>query len=245
MQTCEEGQCTQSDSCINEYNNQTNSFKRIYWGLQSVPCDIPQEVELLDLMGNNINVLGQNVFTGLEKCRFVNMQENNMITINQGAFNGMKNLIQLDLHTNSMKIIQKNMWTGLDKLQVLHLSWNKIARISSGNFEGLVSLSALFLTQNNIVFLEKGAFTGLQSLAELDLGRNNLASLDQEVFSELPRPLLFHAGITDTRWDHPYHCHLLCWLKQEEEQGTTVFGLYTVPRCASGTAWKDLRCNGT
>ncbi len=242
-QICEEGECTNTEWCANEYNNQTKSFKRIYWGLQSVPCDIPAEAERVNLAENYINILIPNVFSHLGQCSSVSLHNNGLATVKPGAFNGLSNLLELALYANRLSMLSNGMWTGLEKLEDLHVESNKISRISAGTFQGLATLKILRVANNNIVILEKGAFAGLESLHELYLDRNYLPTLDQETFRDLPRPLVL--SVRHYMGDrHAHVCSSLCWIKEEEQQGTIVFAINRFPHCNSGVQWKDLQCDG-
>ncbi len=212
---CEEGYCTNSDVCVNEYNNQTKTFKRDYWNLQKVPCDIPAEAEHVYLRNNWISVLAPNTFSNLSQCQLVTVGHNEIVTIKEFAFNGMNNLLDLHMSYNKILRLSQGMWNGLGKLQKLYIHVNQVSRISSGSFQGLSSLQMLHLANNPLVFLEKGAFTGLESLTELDLHGNRLPSLDQTTFTMLPRPLILHLGRPDTQWNRLYNCSSLCWIKSK------------------------------
>ena len=82
-------------------------------------------------------------------------------------------------------------------------------------------------------------FYGLNSLKTLYLGGNHLTKLPRDVLSHLPRPLKL--GFTYQYFE----CDIeLCWLKQEEQQGTITF-LSETPRCADGIRWYNWRCYET
>ncbi len=162
--------------------------------------------------------------------------------MNEGAFSGLRYLIDLDLGYNRISSISNGIWTGLGKLEKLHLLNNQISRISSGTFQGLSNLKLLDLGQNHILILEKGAFSGLESLHELILKRNYMTTLDQEIFRVLPRPLLMTLSSPHPHIDHPWNCLSLCWLRNEEVQGTLFFHKDFHPRCIGGIEWRDLAC---
>ena len=105
---------------------------------------------------------------------------------------------------------------------------------------------------NRLESLSLGMFCGLESIEKLKLAGNYLTSLPEDVFRHLPRPL--DLEIQDTSVSSPpFLCDAaLCWLKQEEMNGTIAW-LYTPPprsrptspRCANGLNWDTMNCNET
>ena len=94
----------------------------------------------------------------------------------------------------------------------------------------------------------------LKKLTKLHLQGNNLSSLSADVLSHLQRPL--ELGLFDPFFDptphHMMNCDAdLCWLKQEEMQGTITWITLTSPVeitfkpvCAGGLDWDTWTCDG-
>ncbi len=241
MQMCEEqGRCTRTELCVNQYNPAAKWFQRRYWYQLSVPCDIPAEAELVHLNGNYISVLHPHAFGHLGQCRELILSANRIITIEVDALSGLGNLMNLDLSRNKLSAIRQNMWTGLDKLEKLNLWKNQITRIPAGTFADLNTLRVLNLAENSITILENNAFTGLSSLHELSLQGNYLHTLQQGSFRGVHRPLLVH--VTDPTLDRTLDCSAMCWLKTEERGRSVRFGRNGEPHCSGGVRWEDLQC---
>ena len=144
----------------------------------------------------------------------------------------------LNLADNQLTSLKVGMFQGLVVLEYLILSGNNISSIEDNTFVNLTRLEGLFLNGNRLESLSPGTFCGLESIVELSLSNNRLTSLPQDVFIPLPRPLSPNPS------GNPPQCYsALCWLKQEELNGTIKFYSFSKPSFANGVNWDSWSCN--
>ena len=243
--------CKTTFSQSNEYTADREYYKQLE-GLTDVPTDIPKDALEVYLGHNNINKPKANAFSGLSECTLLSLQDNLMTDLEQGAFNGLGNVTLLELALNRLSTLKVGMFQGLVVLEDLNLSSNRIGSIENNTFVNLMRLENLDLGSNRLGSLDPGMFCGLKCIEKLNLAGNYLTSLPEDVFKHLPRPL--DLGIQDTFVSRPpFLCDAaLCWLKEEEMNGT-ISWLYTPPprppptspRCANRMNWDTLNCNET
>ena len=139
-------------------------------------------------------------------------------------------------------------------VEELLISSNIINNIEDNAFTNFKKLRLLWLDNNKLKLLSPGTFSGLETLENLTLEFNHLTSLLADMFSHLPRPLSL--GLQDAAYhrtpDNLLQCDAaLCWLKQEELNGTITWyfhGDYPLfpykPRCRNGINWDTMKCEG-
>ncbi len=176
-----DAQCTDQWECKNEKT--TCCFLRTHWNLTEVPGDIPSGTSDVGLQGNDITSLPPGVFSHLNQCRRLWLQQNQIAAIDTEAFRGLRSLVELDMSFNNIPVLQSGVFTGLESLENLYLSGNKISVIESGTFSELRSLVFLKLSKNHLSAITSGMFTGLVNLTWLDVFENNISSIDNEAFS--------------------------------------------------------------
>ncbi len=186
----------------------------------------------------------QNVLTNAVQ---VQLWENAIQTIPRGTFELMNKCVTLNLCCNKISSVEPGVWNGLDSLQSLRLDCNGLTILHDNTFCGLQHLTFLHLAGNEIFRIDPRAFRGLSSLKTLILNDNALVTLSSEAFQDLPRPGL-KLVLSHPLWtgEKPWQCAGLCWLRQEERDGTVVWDTWnqTVlrPRCASDVDWETLQC---
>ena len=147
----------------------------------------------------------------------------------------------LRLDTNRLTALKAGMFNELVAVEILNLSNNYINSIENKTFSNLNKLDILWLSNNSLEMLNHGMFFGLDSLKTLILAKNPLTTLPADVFKHLPRPLTI--SITELKDNgnpsaFPIQCNSeLCWLKQEELQGTIAW-YRTPPVCADRKDWR-------
>ena len=149
-------------------------------------------------------------------------------------------MTRLRLRHNRLTSLKVGMFQGLVVIKELNLDDNHLSSIEANTFLNLKRLEILNLDRNHLESLSPGTFCGLESIKELYLDENPLTSLPQDAFRHLPRPLLLHVA------SKPFECDdALCWLKQEELNGTITWWSNHKPACANEVTWETWSCNQT
>ena len=206
-------------------------------------------LKILNLDRNRLNRLEANMFYGLISCERLYLHNNQISEVETGSFNGLTSLDYFELQHNQITALRAGMFQGLVALAHLSLASNKINVIQDNAFFTLKKLQKLYLSNNDLGTLSIRAFNGLDSLTHLYLYENYLTTLPADTFSHLPRPLelLLHLPNNDLPPNNPIECDSkLCWLKQEELQGTITWlsrgSSVFKPRCANGIVWDNWSC---
>ena len=187
-------------------------------------------------------------FNGLVSIQTIYLGYNRITTIPDDI---PADVIWVYINSNAITRIPANIFSHLSQCTHLDLSRNQITDIEPGAFNGLISVRRidlghnrmkmiLGLSQNSLTILPTDELNRLQSLKELELSYNRLTTLPADVFSHIPRPLELAVH------NNPLICDAaLCWLKQEELQGTitgtSAFASLKTP-CANGVDWETWVC---
>ena len=242
-------------------------YDRSNKGLTEIPTDIPAGATEVTLIGNRITTIRAGSFSHLARCEKLRLGNNQISEIGPAAFTGLTSLTHLFLDTNKLTHISPGtfshlarcevLWlnnnqiseinpaafTGLSSLRYLYLYTNKLTHISPGTFSTLTSLRELYLSTNKLTHISPGTFSGLTSLHTLRLHNNRLTGLSSNLFLDLPRPLTLLLGDPD----NAFLCdESLCWLKQEEQDGTVRFeywGAVYRPKCSNSISRQSFTCS--
>ncbi|XP_044219069.1 toll-like receptor 1 [Thunnus albacares] len=148
--------------------------------LSSVPTDLPQTVEFLDLSRNHIRQLNKGDFKDITLLRFLNMSWNSLEEINPETFLDTPLLEELDMSHNKLKNLSSQLYllhTG--NLRGLNLARNKFLTMTLGSeFSSLVKLERLALGAENI------SVGDLKNIAKVKLDTLSLFLEDELVYEE-------------------------------------------------------------
>ena len=233
------------DYCAITLSNEYTSDRWYYSVLQEltdIPTNIPTDTLEVYFIGNAIDKIKANAFSGLSECKRLDLQYNTISEVELGAFSGLGNVTSLELKGNQLTSLKVGMFQGLVALEYLGLDKNHISSIEDNTFVNLKRLKTLSLSTNRLSSLSPGTFCGLESIELLRLEDNVLTSLPQDVFIHLPHPLSLNVS------GNPFKCDdALCWLRQEGLSRTITWhtsGAYTgKPVCANGVNWDTWSCN--
>ena len=73
--------------------------------LTEVPGDIPADVKVVDLSTNKIKTLGSGDFQSLRDGEYLDLAHNDVTLVEQGAFNGLNSLKCLYLEVNNLTVL--------------------------------------------------------------------------------------------------------------------------------------------
>lgn len=115
--------------------------------LSSVPRDLPQAVEFLDLSCNHIQLLHRGDFKNTKILKFLNISWNSLKEIDPETFLDTPFLEDLDLSHNSLKnLLSQRYLLHTENLLVLNLACNKFLTMTlASEFSSLVKLERLAL----------------------------------------------------------------------------------------------------
>ena len=142
------------------------------------------DVKALNFSGNeNLKFLPQNLGATFPNLVELAAKGTRLENIGGGAFKGLNKLKFLSLQNSDFQVIEKGTFEGLDALEVLDLSDGNLRYIEEGAFDGLKSLKAIFLCGNKIHFLQPRVFNGMTELRNVSIELNHLTDLDENLFS--------------------------------------------------------------
>lgn len=131
-----------------------------YKNLSSVPSDLPETVEYLDLSCNHLHQLQQRDFKNTPHLRFLNLSWNALESIDPETFHDTPLLKHLDLSHNRLQNLLHQQYLFYTKnLLVLNLAYNTFHTMTLGSdFSSLSKLEELSLGAKNI---SKGDFKNI------------------------------------------------------------------------------------
>lgn len=155
--------------------------------LKVIPDNIDHSTQVLDMSGNNLQILAKDTFT---KANLLNLQKlflrNCRIgQIDDGAFAGLTNLVEVDLSLNLLTAIPTAAFQYIPSLRDLTLARNHIQKVESHAFRNVTSLTKLDLAYCEIQTIAPQAFEGLGMLHTLKLNGNQLSELRPKTIETL------------------------------------------------------------
>ncbi|OWR45154.1 putative kek1 [Danaus plexippus plexippus] len=194
--------------------------------LITIPEPVDPATQVLDLSGNNLQILPQEAFakTGLVNLQRVYLRNCNIGQINDRAFKGLTNLVELDLSYNLLTQIPSNSFKDAPFLRDLMLSNNPILKIHSESLHNLGSIVKLDLSRCDIRDIAADAFKNLHSLESLKLNGNSLRDLPLTSLEKLEKLRVIDLS------ENPWTCtcrlrDLKMWLSKHK--------LFSSPSCSS------------
>lgn len=169
-------------------------------GLIRIPENINSETQVLDMSGNNLQVLQDDMFSSanLINLQKVYLKNCHIGQINNNAFRGLTNLVELDLSHNLITSIPSMTFNDVRFLRDVTLAYNPIQKIETHTFRTLPSLVKLDLSHCRIDKIEPRAFEGVEQLESLKLNGNYLTELQPKTLESLSR--LHGIEIHDNPW---------------------------------------------
>jgi Leucine-rich repeat (LRR) protein len=139
----------------------------------------------LSISHNKIKDLPAETFKQLGKLEELYLDWNQIVLINESLFHGLESLRVLDLSNNRLEKLPENVFNQLTRLIRLDLSWNNLEVINYTTLAGLGLLKRLQCGFNKIKLIEQNSFADLNKLQFLDLSHNKLEMINENDFEEL------------------------------------------------------------
>ncbi|KAJ8950482.1 hypothetical protein NQ314_007869 [Rhamnusium bicolor] len=150
-------------------------------------------LELLDLTGNNISLLPQDVFHRFELLRTLSLRDNNVEILNPiETFNGFHfTLYKLDLSGIDNTPVSIQDLRRLRSLRTLSLSRLSQQNISPEDFlEFGIDLEELQISFAKLKTLKNNAFRYVHGLKAVDLSENSIATIENDAFTDIGHSLI-------------------------------------------------------
>ncbi len=200
------------------YDQEKQEFVQRCYCLSSIPANIPNETQYIEIGGNPIFNIKPEDFRNLTRCRYIN------------------------LRNNRIKSIQSRAFLGLRVVEEILLSDNKIEIIDGTSFSGLQYLKRLTLSNNLLTVISYGTFGNLPSLNYLELHGNKLGTFHVNSFLPPAAPKVLYLSLAS----NPVRCDkALCWLIHGQSDGWIKWIKYgnkeLVPTCTNtGDSWFNI-----
>ncbi|XP_061569739.1 transforming growth factor beta activator LRRC33 [Cololabis saira] len=150
--------------------------------LSSVPADLPDDIEELQLNYNNITTLRNSSLLRYPALNTLSLTCNNLENLESNTFQDSKLLVILNLANNNLYVGYQETSRALKKLPVLRnldLSQNNLNEMMASTLlQNLSSLEYLNLSGNLLQRLDETSFRDLHQLKELDLQGNIIFEID-------------------------------------------------------------------
>lgn len=138
--------------------------------------DLPKDVTILDLSGNNISSINSDAFFQFPELVKLDLSNNRITRIYNGTFEKNSQLITLDLSNNEITTVEMKALTDLPFLQKLKLNENSLTSLPNLH---LKALKILDLSQNKLeTIAPMMLFKKVPALEILKLSSNKLKSLE-------------------------------------------------------------------
>lgn len=168
--------------------------------LITIPENIDQTTQVLDMSGNNLQQLPRETFIRLDLLNLQKLFLRNckLGQIDEEAFKGLTNLVELDLSHNLLTAIPSSTFEHITSLRDLTLSKNPIQKIEPGAFQTVPGLVKLDMSHCDLLTIAPQAFEGLELLHSLKLNGNKLSELRPRTVETLSR--LHGVELHDNPW---------------------------------------------
>lgn len=186
--------------CACKWKGGKQTVECIERALIAIPESIDANTQVLDMSGNNLQILPRDTFirTGLVNLQKVYLRNCRIGQIDNDAFKGLTNLVELDLSFNLLTAIPSLALTHIASLRELTMASNPIQKVESFAFAATHSLTKLDLSHCDIQTIAPDAFKDLVALHSLKLNGNKLSELRPRTIETLRR--LHNVELHDNPW---------------------------------------------
>lgn len=176
------------NSCECKWKSGKESVLCLNANLTNIPNKLDSGTQILDLTGNEITVIPNDVFAtaSLLNLQKVYLSKCRTKQIEPFAFRKLSNLVELDFSYNQLTMVPSHAFDSIPELRDIKLNGNPITRIANDAFSRIPQLVRLDLSDCRIQLVEPRGFLGLEaSLEWLKLDGNRLVDIEPETLSSL------------------------------------------------------------
>lgn len=166
----------------------------------TVPKNLSNEVQMLDLSNNHILELNKDVFrlAGLINLHKLIARGCSIEQVDKDAFRGLEILIELDLSDNNIHVLHPATFRDPFRLRKIYLNRNPIQRLQNGLFSNMSFLQMVEFNGCLISHIEPKTFFNITKLNSLELSGNQLVNIKSEVLNSVPS--LMNLEIMNNPW---------------------------------------------
>lgn len=188
--------------CTCKWKNGKQSVECRNNSLITVPRGIDAATQVLDVSGNNLQILAADAFygAGLLNLQRVYMSQCRIGQIDSRALRGLSNAVEVDLSRNMLTGVPSATLADVPLLRDLSLADNPIQKIEAHAFRHCAGLVRLDMSGCELHTVAAAAFAGIDRLETLKLARNRLPGLLAATVQTLNK---VH-GVE--LHDNPWHC---------------------------------------
>lgn len=142
-------------------------------GLESI--ELPANNNLISIVmnDNNITRIQNGTFSGQSQLLFMFLINNNIQVVEEDAFVGLENILSLELNENRISALPPTIFATLVAARHLDIEGNALTRIEEGTFSANTALVSLFLESNRIHAIAPSFVDNLrETLVIVSLGGN-------------------------------------------------------------------------
>lgn len=168
--------------------------------LTSIPKNLSNEVQILDLSYNRILELKKDAFrsVGLINLHKLIAHKCSIEKVDKDAFHGLEILIELDLSYNNIHVLNPATFRDPFRLRKIYLNHNQIQRLQNGLFNNMSFLQTVEFNGCLIEEIEPNTFHKIPKLNSLGLSDNKLVNMKSEVLQSIPS--LMDLEISNNPW---------------------------------------------
>lgn len=174
--------------------------------LITVPSGVDSDTQVLDLSGNNLQILPNLTFAnaGLANLQKVFLRNCRIGQIDETAFRGLTNLIELDLSNNLLTSVPTYVFRDIPYLRELSVARNPIQKIEARSFSDCPAVAKVDVSHCGLQSVAGLAFEGVTRLETLRINDNRLTELSATLLQSLNK--LRSIELHDNPW--VCDCHL-------------------------------------
>lgn len=173
--------------CVCKWKGGKRSVECADRALITVPMGVEPETQVLDLSGNNLQILPNETFAraGLTNLQRVYLRNCRIGQIDETAFHGLTNLVELDLSNNLLTSVPSYVFHDIPFLRDISVARNPIQKIDVGAFASCPYLNKVDASFCVLQSVAGGAFDGVHKLETLRINDNRLTELSATLLESL------------------------------------------------------------